>query len=38
MIGSPAAAETEIRVHYPMPGFFKSVMDQIATEYVKPAS
>ena len=32
----PAAAETtEIFVHYPMPGFFKSVMDQISTEYMR---
>ena len=33
---APARAEqTEIVVHYPMPGFFKSVMDQISTEYMK---
>jgi multiple sugar transport system substrate-binding protein len=33
---SPALAEsTEIVVHYPMPGFFKSVMDTITTEYVR---
>ncbi len=32
----PAAAETtEIFVHYPMPAFFKSVMDQISTEYMR---
>jgi multiple sugar transport system substrate-binding protein len=31
----PARAETNIVVHYPMPGFFKSVMEQISTEYVK---
>lgn len=30
---SPALAEqTEIVVHYPMPGFFKSVMDTISAE------
>ena len=29
------AAPTEIVVHYPMPGFFKSVMDQISAEYMK---
>jgi multiple sugar transport system substrate-binding protein len=32
---SPALAETtDITVHYPMPGFFKDVMDKIATEYM----
>lgn len=32
---SPALAETtEITVHYPMPGFFKDVMDKVATEYM----
>ncbi len=32
----PAAAETtEILIHYPMPGFFKSVMDQISAEYMR---
>ena len=32
----PAAAETtEILVHYPMPAFFKSVMDQISGEYMR---
>ena len=32
----PAAAQTtEIIVHYPMPGFFKSVMDQISGEYMR---
>ena len=30
-----AAHATDILVHYPMPGFFKSVMDQISTEYMK---
>jgi len=30
-----SAQTTEIVVHYPMPGFFKNVMDQISTEYVK---
>lgn len=32
---APARAETEIVVHYPMPGFFKSVMDTISAEYVR---
>lgn len=33
---SPAYAQTtEIVVHYPMPGFFKSVMDAISAEYVR---
>lgn len=31
----PARAETEIVVHYPMPGFFKSVMDTISAEYMR---
>jgi len=32
----PAYAETtEIIVHYPMPNFFKGVMDTISTEYMK---
>ena len=30
-----SAQTTEIVVHYPMPGFFKNVMDKISTEYVK---
>jgi multiple sugar transport system substrate-binding protein len=35
LIATPALAETtEITVHYPMPGFFKDVMDKIATEYM----
>ena len=35
-LAQPAAAETtEIIVHYPMPGFFKSVMDQISEEYMR---
>ena len=29
------AAPTEILVHYPMPGFFKDVMDKISSEYMK---
>lgn len=29
------AQQTEIIVHYPMPGFFKDVMDKISAEYVK---
>lgn len=31
----PALATTDIVVHYPMPAFFKGVMDQISTEYMK---
>src|SRR5215470_14585688 len=31
----PSHAETNIVVHYPMPGFFKSVMEQISGEYMK---
>lgn len=35
-LAAPAAAQTtEIIVHYPMPGFFKSVMDQISGEYMR---
>ena len=35
-LAQPAAAQTtEIIVHYPMPGFFKSVMDQISGEYMR---
>ena len=35
-LAHPAAAQsTEIIVHYPMPGFFKSVMDQISEEYMR---
>lgn len=33
--GAVFAQATEILVHYPMPGFFKNVMDQISTEYMK---
>jgi multiple sugar transport system substrate-binding protein len=33
--GAAFAQGTEILVHYPMPGFFKNVMDQISTEYMK---
>ncbi|MBY0612737.1 MAG: ABC transporter substrate-binding protein [Beijerinckiaceae bacterium] len=29
------ATAAEITVHYPMPGFFKTVMDQIAAEYMR---
>lgn len=36
LCAAPArAAETEIVVHYPMPGFFKSVMETISAEYVR---
>ncbi len=35
-VALPAYAETtEIIVHYPMPNFFKGVMDTISTEYMK---
>lgn len=35
-LAAPArAATTEITVHYPMPGFFKAVMDQISGEYMR---
>lgn len=33
--GAVFAQATEILVHYPMPGFFQGVMDQISTEYMK---
>ncbi|NBT53876.1 MAG: ABC transporter substrate-binding protein, partial [Betaproteobacteria bacterium] len=33
--GAALAQTTEVLVHYPMPGFFKNVMDQISTEYMK---
>lgn len=32
---SPAAAETVLNVHYPMPGFFKEVMDKISTKFME---
>ncbi|RVU21176.1 ABC transporter substrate-binding protein [Methylobacterium oryzihabitans] len=36
LAAAPARAEqTEIVVHYPMPGFFKSVMDTISAEYMR---
>ena len=36
MLATPALAETTtITVHYPMPGFFKDVMDKISTEYMR---
>jgi multiple sugar transport system substrate-binding protein len=34
-LAMPAQADTTIVVHYPMPGFFKSVMEQISGEYMK---
>src|SRR5712664_2071124 len=30
-----ASAATTLTVHYPMPGFFKNVMDQISVEFMK---
>jgi multiple sugar transport system substrate-binding protein len=35
LLAAPARAQTEILVHYPMPGFFKSVMDTISAEYMR---
>jgi multiple sugar transport system substrate-binding protein len=34
-MGTAQAAPTEITVHYPMPGFFKDVMDKITAEYIR---
>ncbi|MGI3903637.1 MAG: ABC transporter substrate-binding protein [Janthinobacterium lividum] len=35
MLGAPQAwAETTLMVHYPMPGFFKAVMDTVATKFM----
>lgn len=34
-LASVFANPIEINVHYPMPGFFKDVMDKISTEYVR---
>lgn len=34
LAGPPARAETTLTVHYPMPGFFKAVMDTIATKFM----
>lgn len=31
----PAHAETTLTVHYPMPGFFKDVMDTISTKFME---
>lgn len=35
MVPRPARAATELVVHYPMPAFFKDVMDQVATAFTK---
>ena len=32
---APARAATELVVHYPMPAFFKDVMEQLSTEFTK---
>ena len=31
----PAHAETTLKVHYPMPGFFKDVMDTISKKFME---
>jgi hypothetical protein len=31
----PAYAATELVVHFPMPAFFKDVMDQVAAEFTR---
>ena len=35
MVALPAHAETTITVHYPMPGFFKDVMDTISKKFME---
>ncbi|TIT65614.1 MAG: ABC transporter substrate-binding protein, partial [Mesorhizobium sp.] len=30
----PAYADTTLTVHYPMPGFFKNVMDMISKKFM----
>ena len=32
---APAFADTALTVHYPMPGFFKDVMDKISTKFME---
>ena len=34
-VARPARAATELVVHYPMPAFFKDVMDQLSTAFTK---
>ena len=34
-VSLPAHAETTLTVHYPMPGFFKDVMDTISTKFME---
>ncbi|WP_313904023.1 hypothetical protein [Rhizobium laguerreae] len=34
-IALPAHAETTLTVHYPMPGFFKDVMDTISKKFME---
>jgi multiple sugar transport system substrate-binding protein len=34
MLAAPAHAETQLTVHYPMPGFFKDVMDTISKKFM----
>ncbi|WP_104666603.1 ABC transporter substrate-binding protein [Ensifer adhaerens] len=35
MLAAPAYAETQLTVHYPMPGFFKDVMDTISKKFME---
>jgi multiple sugar transport system substrate-binding protein len=35
MVSLPAHAETTLTVHYPMPGFFKDVMDTISKKFME---
>ncbi len=35
LLARPARAATELVVHYPMPAFFKDVMDQISAEFTR---
>ena len=35
MLAAPAFAETQLTVHYPMPGFFKDVMDTISKKFME---
>ena len=34
-VSFPAHAETSLNVHYPMPGFFKDVMDTISKKFME---
>ncbi|HEV7310023.1 ABC transporter substrate-binding protein [Ensifer sp.] len=35
MLAAPANAETQLTIHYPMPGFFKDVMDTISKKFME---